>query len=160
MPDLATVSTMAVLAANGATTRTIEAQVGYDHTTVSRALHTPPAKAIIEAIQARIINEAITQGADNIIHAVTSYKSIPPNGEGADPQLREHGYKASMELLRSIGILPSHSTSVFIQQIFQGSRVPQVIVDILAHITRRDGDPAGNLLAEDDVIDLPGSNRG
>jgi hypothetical protein len=30
----------------------------------------------------------------------------------------------------------------------------------LAHITHRDGDPAGNLLAEDDVIDLPGSSGG
>jgi hypothetical protein len=121
MPDLQTVTKMATLAANGATTRDIEIATGYDHSTAARSLQTSEAKAIIEAIHSRVINEAVTQGADNIIHAVSKYKSIPASGDLADPQLREHGFKASMEMLRSIGILPSHTQSVMIQNIYNST---------------------------------------
>ena len=110
------------LKAAGATGRNIGEEIGLHPSNVSRNANRPDIKARIEALQERVINEATDQAADNIIHAVSQYRQIPARGGKADAQLREHGYRASMEILRGIGILPSHMQSIYIGQIINGSQ--------------------------------------
>ena len=88
-------------------------------TTTHRRLQRPEVKALIERIQAELIETSVPIAADNIRHAVEQYKpqaDLP--SDQRDSQLREHGFKASQRLLESVGILPSHTPSVLIQQIF------------------------------------------
>ena len=118
--------------AAGATLRQIEASgIGVSDATASRRLSRPELRDLVEQIQQRTIAQALPQAADNITHAISSYRAprtvqatlpdgstdIIPNPD-VDAQLREHGYKASLEILRATGILPSHTPSVLIQQIF------------------------------------------
>ena len=99
-------------------------------TTTHRRLQRPEVKALIERIQAELIETSVPIAADNIKHAVEKYKEpattiTVTDKKGntkelpyVDEQLREHGFKASQRLLESVGILPSHTPSVLIQQIF------------------------------------------
>ena len=100
----------AVLTAAGMPHRQVAAQIGASPSAVMRAKQS--AKDIIEAIRDDLINHTAKQSADNIKHAITAYRN-----KDSDSQLREHGYKASTRMLETIGIYPSHTPSVLIQQI-------------------------------------------
>jgi len=100
--------------ANGKTFRQIETIAGIDHSTAHHHAKKPDVKAQIARIQARIMDKAADQAADNIIHAVTSYQKKDIK---KDPQLRDHGYKASVLMAQGMGILPSHSQSNMIVNI-------------------------------------------
>lgn len=85
--------------------------------TVNQYASKPDIRAKIEAIQARLANEAYTAVADNLIGAVKAYKTL----KGDTPetmQRRDHGFKASVKVAESMGILPSHSQSILVQQVF------------------------------------------
>ena len=96
--------------AAGLPRRQVAANLGTSTSSVQRA--TKSAKDIIEAIRDDLINHTARQSADNIKHAITAYRN-----KDSDSQLREHGYKASTRMLETIGIYPSHTPSVLIQQI-------------------------------------------
>jgi hypothetical protein len=100
----------AALTAAGMPHRQVAAQIGASPSAVMRARQS--AKDIIEAIRDDLINHTAKQSADNIKHAITAYRN-----KDSDSQLREHGYKASTRMLETIGIYPSHTPSVLIQQI-------------------------------------------
>jgi hypothetical protein len=100
----------AALTAAGQPLRAIAEKLGTSVTSVHRAKQS--AKDIIEAIRDDLINHTARQSADNIKHAITAYRN-----KDSDSQLREHGYKASTRMLETIGIYPSHTPSVLIQQI-------------------------------------------
>lgn len=106
--------------ANGLSLSEIERTTGVNDATAGRHLQKPDVKAQIERIQAKVMEEAAESSADNIIHAITSYKAKDIKN---DPQLREHGYKASNRMLEVMGIFPSHTPSTFIQQIIAGGDV-------------------------------------
>ena len=99
---------IATAQANGASSRIIAPLVGLHQSNVVRHEQRPDVKAQVDRIQAKVMAEAAEQSADNIIYAITKYKS---KGIKDDPQLREHGFKASNTMLQAIGILPSHAQS-------------------------------------------------
>ena len=114
---------------------------------VSRKINkNPDIKALIERIQNRVINSAASQAADNIIHAVTSYKS---KGIKKDPQLRDHGYKASVQMMQGMGILPSHTQSQMIININNAGQmvISEDILNILKGLPKAADLPG-------DVIDI------
>ena len=104
----------AALTAAGQPLRAIAEKLGTSVTSVHRAKQS--AKDIIEAIRDDLIHHTAAISADNIKHAIASYRS-----KDSDAQLREHGYKASTRMLETIGIYPSHTPSVLIQQIINES---------------------------------------
>jgi ribosomal protein S13 len=101
---------------NGLSLRQIETQTGIDKDKAWRRLDKAEVKSLVETMQQRIAAEAYQSATDNIIHAIKSYQI---EGIKNDPQLREHGYKASVRIAESIGILPSHTPSLILQQINQ-----------------------------------------
>ena len=112
MPRLTTTDlTIAKERAKGKNLQTIADNLDIDVSTASRKCQKPDIKALIEEIQNRVINSAASQAADNIIHAVTQYRS---KGIKKDPQLRDHGYKASVQMMQGMGILPSHTQAQMI----------------------------------------------
>lgn len=104
----------AALTAAGMPHRQVAAQIGASPSAVMRAKQS--AKDIIEAIRDDLIHHTAKQSADNIKHAIKAYKD-----KASDSQLREHGYKASTRMLETIGIYPSHTPSILIQQIINES---------------------------------------
>ncbi len=110
--------------------RTIGKNIGVHYSTVNEIQHQPDIKARIEAIHNRVINEAVEASADNIIHAVRSYKSKTIK---KDPQLRDHGFKASNIVLQAIGILPSHAPSPMIINIMQAGNtyISPIVTELL-----------------------------
>jgi hypothetical protein len=68
---------------------------------------------MVEDIQERMVSQALPRAVDNITYAIDSYQTAKD-----DPQLREHGYKASIATMQAANVLPSNSPSVYIQQIF------------------------------------------
>ena len=100
---------------NGATLQKIANQNGFDVSTASRKLSKPELQEYINKLQTEIINKTLPLAADNIHHAISKYKS----GDKEDSQLREHGFKASLRVLESTGLLSSHAPSVVFQQFIQ-----------------------------------------
>ena len=109
-------ATVAALTAAGLPRRIVAAHLGTSTSSVQRA--TKSAREIIAQIRDDLIHSTAAQAADNIKHAVKAYKD-----KDSDTQLREHGYKASTKMLETIGILPSHTPSVLIQQVIQGDAI-------------------------------------
>jgi DNA-binding Lrp family transcriptional regulator len=112
--------------AAGESTREIAPHVGVSPATVQRRLRNPEVRAAIEAVQAQLTEQWLSKSAGNIAHAIEHYRDkaeIVIDGKGkphiqTDFQLREHGYRASIKVLESVGILASPAPSIFVQQIF------------------------------------------
>jgi len=136
----------------GASERIIAGELGVNQSTVNRAKHQPTIRQQIKSLQERVITELSETAFENVKHAISYYKNpiqliryTDTKGKQhllkvSDDQLREHGAKFSLEVMRAAGALPSHSTSIVIQQIFNNPapEVPQVIKDILDTVTHRD----------------------
>jgi hypothetical protein len=103
--------------ASGATFRQIETITGVDHATAARRLSKPELKEHIEALQEKLVTHALDKAASNLINLVDNYETA------TEPQRIEHGYKASVEVLRATGILVSNTQPMFIQQIFNHTDV-------------------------------------
>jgi len=123
------IATTAALTAAGKPIREITGLVGSSKSAVHRAQQS--AREIIEQIRDDLIHTTAKTAADNIRHAIKAYKD-----KASDTQLREHGYKASTKMLETIGLLPSHTPSVLIQQVIQGDQI-QITPELAQSI--RDG---------------------
>jgi predicted transcriptional regulator len=145
----------AELAAQGYNQREIAKEVGIIQQGVSYHLAKPEIKAIIEETHKSLVQEIVERSAANITHAVMHYQDEPRevilhDNKGnerdvklvIDEQLREHGFKASIKMLESTGILASPAPSIFVQQIFnQQTNVFGSNTSILDKLTGRFTDP-------------------
>lgn len=128
--------------AAGKTQTEIAKELGVYSTSVNHRIARKPAlKELIKKIQENILDEGITQAKDNIIHAITNYKKPQileiEEGENKkkvfDWQLREHGFKASLKVLESAGVVSGTGMSVQINNIYNDNRqeIPEVITEWL-----------------------------
>lgn len=109
----------------GASVRDIAPMIQVHPSTVARARLQPEAQAQIAKIKAQLLDQAAQQSADNIIHVVQNYKAgikevigYDKEGnpiEGVNTQLRDHGYKASVLILQSTGLLPHTQGPTLVQ---------------------------------------------
>jgi len=152
--------------ASNESSRKIAAEIGVNKSTVNRVAQRKDIKEQIKSLQARVITELSETAFNNVKHAINYYANPITllrytDNKGkmhvlkvVDDQLREHGAKFSLEVMRAAGALPSHNLSIVIQNTFNDNRqeIPDVIKDILREVTRRDLNEK-NLLAgfEDDT---------
>jgi len=141
----------AALTAAGMPLRTIAEKIGTSVTSVHRAKQS--AKDIIEAIRDDLINHTAKQSADNIKHAITAYRN-----KDSDSQLREHGYKASTRMLETIGIYPSHTPSVLIQQIINDTTNVAATPESLSLLARAMGINQVDQPIDAEIVDNPVDN--
>ena len=109
--------------AAGATLQEIASLNGFHESTACRKLQKPDIKKHIEEIQARIANTCYSQAADNITFAINQYPKQVSLKDKKDSQLFDHSWKGTLRILESIGILPSHAPSVFIQQVLTNNTI-------------------------------------
>lgn len=119
--------------AAGETTRQIAAVTGLHHSTIARKAHSKDIRAFIEAINERVINESLPVAVSNIQYAINEYQKKEAK---EDPQLRDHGFKASTRIMESVGLLPAHAPSTLIQNIYNDNRT-QVVAPILETVLGR-----------------------
>lgn len=168
--DPAIISSVAAHLAAGGTQKAIANQLGVDPATTCRIANKPATKELINQIHNDIIAQALAPAKDGIIKLIQDY--YKPYDTELDPvtgqqkktalslQRKDHGFKAINRLLESVGVFPSHSTSVLIQQIFASGSfdVPEVVKQLLGQITHNDMDQGSYLASEGttdgDVIDV------
>ena len=106
----------AALASGLSQTQTAEL-TGISRPTVNILANKPDIKAKIEAIQSRIINEAYEDVASNLVEAVKDVRRLT-EPDPVSRQRRDQGIKTTWKIAESMGILPSHSQSILVQQVF------------------------------------------
>ncbi|HHT9145684.1 MAG TPA: hypothetical protein ACFYD4_08415 [Candidatus Wunengus sp. YC61] len=103
--------------AKGQTLQEIANTHGLDPSVPCRRLQRPEMIELVERLHADLINTSLDTSIDNLRHVVKVYQTTPKD----DPQLREHGYKTSVRIAESVGILPSRTPSTLVQQIYNQS---------------------------------------
>ena len=139
-----------LLAANIGTCQ-IANQLGVTPGRISQIKSKPEIKALVEQCQAEAIAKTAKAATDNLIHLITNYKSNKCETEQQRIE-KSHGYKATERMAENIGILPAHTQSVYIQQIFNESKTV-IDADVLNIIDRYAGDNT-QIEVNPDVIDL------
>ena len=96
-------------------------------------------KDLIEQVRTRVIDEALSVSADNVIHVIKNYKANQANNKGEEME-KSHGFTASMKNLESAGVLASNVQSVTIQQIYNDNRneIPESIKELISAVQKRD----------------------
>ena len=111
---------IAVARLNGATLQEIASEHGFHEATACRKLQEPELKVYLEQIQKDTINATAKIAADNLIYLISNYKANPCETEQERIE-KSHGFKATERMAETIGILPSHTQSQFILNIFNQS---------------------------------------
>ena len=128
---------------NGATLQEIASKEGVHESTISRKLSRPEVKAYLDRLQSNLIEKTLPIAADNIHRCIESYKTK----DKEDSQAREHGFKASLKVMESAGLLPGNQQSIYIQQVYNDNRseMPDIVKDLFNRVT---GSSKANLLNE------------
>jgi hypothetical protein len=118
--------------------RDIAAKAGCSPATVS-IYQRGRLKDLIEQVRTRVIDEALSVSADNVIHVIKNYKANQANNKGEEME-KSHGFTASMKNLESAGVLASNVQSVTIQQIYNDNRneIPESIKELISAVQKRD----------------------
>lgn len=120
---------------NGATLQEIASKEGVHESTISRKLSKPEVKAYLDRLQSNLIEKTLPIAADNIHHCIESYKT-----KDQDSQAREHGFKASLKVMESAGLLPGNQQSIYIQQIYNDNRTetPDIVRELFSRVVQGD----------------------
>ncbi len=96
-------------------------------------------KELIEKVRTRVIDEALSVSADNVIHVIQNYQTNKATNKGEEME-KSHGFAASMKNLESAGVLASNIQSLTIQQIYNDNRseIPETIQKLLDAVQSRD----------------------
>ena len=100
-------------------------QGGLDKSTISKRLSRPEVRKYIEKIQEQFLTDNAEIAAKNIKEVIGKYLTA------SDMQDKEHGYKASMRVLESIGVLPSPTQSIVYNQINQSTNIISPAITML-----------------------------
>ena len=149
---------------SGKSLQEIATPANVHESTISRRLAKTEVREYIEHLHQDLIASSLGKAVGNIYHAINSYvtgatiKAITKDGKEidlTDTQLREHGFKASLKLAESVGILPAQAQTILINNIYNDNRteMPESIKQLFAAVTHKD---AGNqsLLDDGQVIDV------
>ena len=130
---------------NGATLQEISTPRGIHESTVSKRLSRPEVKAHLERLQSSLIEKTLHLAVDNIHQVVDGYRTAPDESKKC-----EHGFKASIRLMESAGLLTSQQQSIYIQQIYNDNRteIPDIVKELFQRVTSNDGSNQSYLDAE------------
>ncbi len=88
--------------ASGAHQTDLARQIGFDQSTISKFANREDIRALIEEEQAKLL-DVVPDAVENIKALVREMKNIPEK----DIKRRELAYKASKDVLKSVGLLPT-----------------------------------------------------
>ncbi len=120
--------------ATGESQKSIGRWVGLDGSQVSRFSRREDIRSLIEQEQMRLV-EAVPDAVENVKGFVREMKTIPKK----DTKRRELSYKASVDTLKAVGIMPTPVQSQVIANIYNDNRMilsPAVKAIIDEHLRR------------------------
>jgi hypothetical protein len=112
----------------GESQRSIAKGVGIDHSQISRFSNREDIRAFIEEEQMKLV-EVVPDAVENVKGLVREMKKIPKK----DVRRLELSYKASLDTLKSVGIMPSPVQSQVNTSIYQQNNlaIPPAVMEIL-----------------------------
>ena len=131
--------------------KVIAEEIGKHPATIARILSKSDIKAQVEHYRNKIAQEAYGHSAENVIQVVQDYKK-PAKSKDAMMR-REHGFKSSLRILESMGILESRSQPAFVQQIFNtqvNNLVSPVVDRLLEQSIAGQGEATGSSESEEE----------
>lgn len=130
---------IAVLSAQGLSSREIGRRVGCNHKTVASKQDREDIRELIENTRISIFKDALNDAAENIKHVVKNYKTNKCTDKSEEIE-KSHGFTASLKLNESAGVLASNIQSLTIQQIYNDNRteVPESVRQLFDAIQKRD----------------------
>ncbi len=154
--DPVRVQALARMRAAGQGVRTIADQLGCSHPTVVRSLQRQDVKQLIADIHAEMMIDAPQNAARNLRKLIADYPTL------SEGQTKEHAFKASVKMLESIGVLPSHAPSQVTVNILNAENVnvSPVVVNVLRQIGAslsgdvHNGDSDSGVDADRETIDV------
>lgn len=146
---------------SGKSLQEIATPANVHESTISRRLAKTEVREYIEHLHQDLIASSLGKAVGNIYHAINSYvtgatiKMITKDGttiDITDTQLREHGFKASIKLAESVGILPAQAQTILINNIYNDNRteMPEAVRELFAKVTTS----GGKGLLNEEVIDI------
>jgi len=108
--------------------RSVAKEVGIDHSQINRFSNREDIRAIIEEEPMRLV-EVVPDAVENVKELVREMKKIPKK----DVRRLELSYKASLDTLKSVGIMPNPAQSQVITSIYQQNNlaIPPAVMEIL-----------------------------
>ena len=154
--DPVRVQELARLRAAGQDVRSIGQRLGCHNSTVVRSLQRQDVKQLIADIHAEMMIDAPANAARNLRKLISDYPNLP---EG---QTKDHAFKASVKMLESIGVLPSHAPAQVTVNILNAEsvNVSPVVVNVLRQIGAslsgdvHNGDSDSGVGADRETIDV------
>ena len=123
----------------GESQRSIAKDVGIDHSQISRFSKREDIRSFIEEEQMRLV-EVVPDAIENVKGLVREMKKIPKK----DIRRRELSYKASVDTLKSVGIMPSQVQSQVITSIYQQNNL--AFSPVVEEILRKHGELMDNFI--------------
>ena len=129
----------------------IAKEVGVCRGTVYNALGSSEIREKIDRVRNEIAEKAYQKAASNVINAINTYEDDVEEKKRNDKievMKKQHGFTASMDVLRSIGVLPSNAMAPQITNILnvQNNTIVSPVVERLLNQSL-------NSISADQVID-------
>ena len=126
---------IARLSAAGYAGREIGKIVHLDQTTVARKLRREDVREYLEELQIRLVENTLPVAVNNVTKVIDDYLTAPD-----DSRRCEHGYRASIRVMESAGLLPAQNQSIYIQQVYNDNKteIPPAIALLLENVFKRD----------------------
>lgn len=142
----ATLKDIAAKAAAGIPGAEIARDLGVHKSTISRRLSTPELQKMVEEERQAFL-QAVPHARRNITNLVEQHDNLD-----ADSKDKQRAWASSMEMLRAAGMLPSHTMSQTINNIYNDNSTQLLVPEVSAFL---DQFAAGMALEDDsDVIDV------
>lgn len=106
---------MQQLAIEGKSQTEIAAILSVDPSTVSRNLSDESIKAKIAYCRNELVAKAYSKSVDNVVKVIEDYQTPAANKD--ELVRREHGFKASLRVMESMGLIESRTQPAFVQNI-------------------------------------------
>lgn len=118
--------------AAGQSQDSIAEQLGVNQSSISRFVSREEIKTLIEQEQRRLL-DVVPDAVDNVKTLVKEMKDISPD----DIKRRELSYKASRDVLKSVGLMPTPVQSQVFVNLYQDNQtiISPLVMEILNRIT-------------------------
>lgn len=131
--------------ASGETRAALAREVGLSRSAVSRFARKEEVQSLVEGLREELITKCLMKTFQNIQFAIDSYQST------TDPQLKQHGFKASLEVMRGAGLLPGQGGNIYVHQdVFERPALPEGVRRVLEEIAAKEAHGPSLLDEEDD----------
>ena len=121
----------------------IARELGLSPLTVSKRLQRKHVAELVENLRNGLVTTTLPSAVVNVKKVIEEYADSHATDElGKMPealhQRREHGFKASIEVMKGAGLLPSNGGNVYVQQNVYEAQIPEGVRRVLNEIRAKE----------------------